>query len=81
MKVFLSTVLMIALLSAPVMAQEKRKPTLAELKKDLIILNLRIENMELRYGKIKELQERVKAKISQLESAAMKPTPKVEETK
>jgi len=81
MKVFLPTVLMMILLSAPVMAQESKTPTLGELRKDLIILNLRIENMELRYGKLKEIQERVKSRIGQLESAARKQALEAKESK
>ena len=53
-------------------AQEKKPPTLAELKKDLTIISLRIENMELRYRNLKGFKERLEARISKLESAAVK---------
>jgi len=53
-------------------AQDKKEPTLADLKKDLTIISLRIENMELRYRSLKEFKERLESRISKLESAAVK---------
>ena len=53
-------------------AQEKKPTTLAELKKDLTIISLRIENMELRYRNLKAFKERLAARISKLESAAVR---------
>jgi len=55
------------------LAQDKKPPTtLTELKKDLTIISLRIENMELRYRNLKTFKERLEARISKLESAAVK---------
>ncbi len=68
-----STLLIIFLLWPLVLsAQEKKQPTLAELKKDLTIISLRIENMELRYRNLKSFKERLEAQISKLESTAVK---------
>jgi len=53
-------------------AQDKKPPTIAELKKDLTIISLRIENMELRYRNLKTFKERLETRISKLEEAAGK---------
>ena len=68
-----STLLLIFLLwPLTLSAQEKEPPTLADLKKDLTIISLRIENMELRYRNLKTFKERLESRISKLESAAVK---------
>jgi len=59
-------------LAVAAVAQEKKPLTLAELKKDLTIVSLRIENMELRYRNLKTFKERLEDRISKLESTARK---------
>ena len=55
--------------------------SLFDLNRELVILNLRIDNMELRYRQLQEAREEIKTKISQLESVARKPAPKEKESK
>lgn len=70
-------------LAVPAFAQQQPKPTLADLRKDLTIINLRIENIELRYRELKPQQKRLQDHIGKLEKAASKKakTAKVDDKK
>ena len=67
-----TSIILALVLSVPVFGQDKKTPTLSELKKDLTIISLRIENMELRYRNLKSFKERLETRIGKLESAAVK---------
>ncbi len=76
MKVFVAILLM-GLLATPLLAQDKKAvPTLADMKKDLIILNLRKDNMNLRYPNLTAAIKRLESQIKKAEKQKSKQKPK-----
>jgi len=71
MKLFTTAILLLTL-TIPTVGYGQSQLSAPELKKDLTIVNLRIENMVLRYRSLKRFQEQLKTRILQLESAARK---------
>jgi len=78
-----SMIVLLTLLAWPSFAQQQPKPTLADLRKDLTIVNLRIENIELRYRELMPQRKRLRDRIAKLEKAASKKaeTAKVDDNK